>query len=329
MRTSFGRLKRADEEVSMAEKIPLIWSNDDITVGFGDSMLRQLELLDRFGIKGSFFVIPCPEKGTQRLTDDPKLVDLLKQAMADGHECAQHSTTHVCEENGTADLRMFDLMGDNAKVDYSRNRFQLERLWQVDALEAQIGWGLDVWKEAFGAPSPGFRPGCGSFCGNMYVALENLGFKWVSSRLISMTGWMWQAGRASYPLRLEGPARPYWHGKLLEIPILDDVAFRVPEGEVDRYVELGWRLWEECRQAGVAFHLVSHFHGLERNGGTGYAVHEKLLPRILATGQAEPMTAGEYQQRVRRGEFPLADPQRHYPRADAYPEWHAFSRRGG
>jgi peptidoglycan/xylan/chitin deacetylase (PgdA/CDA1 family) len=156
----------------MAERIPFIWSNDDITVGFRESMERQLELLDFYGIKGSFFVIPCPEKGTQRLTDDPKLIDLLEQAMADGHECAQHSTTHVCEENGTADLRMFDLMGDRAKVEYSMNRFQLERLWQVDALEAQIGRGRQVWAEAFGEPSPGFRPGCGAFWEHVHGAGE-------------------------------------------------------------------------------------------------------------------------------------------------------------
>jgi hypothetical protein len=162
----------------------------------------------------------------------------------------------------------------------------------------------------------------------MYMALENLGFEWVSSRLMSMTGWMWQAGRGNYPVRLEGPCRAYWQGGLLEIPILDDVAFRVPEGEEDRYVELGWRLWLECLAAGVPYHLVSHFHGLERNGGTGYTVHRKLLRRILDTGEAEPMTVGQYQVRVRAGEFPLAEAGRKYPSADDIPAWHAlFGRR--
>jgi len=221
---------------------------------------------------------------------------------------------------------LFDLMGDAAKVDYSYRRFVLERLWQVDALAAQIEWGRRVWTDAFGAPSDGFRPGCGAFCGNMYQALEQLGFRWVSSRLASATGWMWQAGQYDYPLRLEGPVLPFRQTNIIEFPILDDVAFRVPQDKVDDFVELGWRLWTMCVEQGYPFVLCSHWHGLERAGGTGYAVHEKLLPRILDSGDAIPLTLGEYYQGLVSGRFPTANPENVYPGPDQIPEWHALAR---
>lgn len=315
----------------MKNKIPFIWSNDDITTGQRASMERQLAFLERFGLKGTFFVVPCPLHEPE-LTEDAPLLELLKQAMAAGHDVQQHSTTHQCAENGTADLRMFQLMGDTAMREHSDNRFVYERLWQVDAIEAQIGWGRDVWTQAFGAPSEGFRAGCGSFCGNLYPALENLGFQWCSSRLVSLTGWMRQAGHDQYPLRLEGPLRPYRQGKLLEIPILDDVAFRVPRARVDDYVELGRRLWESCVERQIPAVLLSHPHGLEweneGENGTGYAVHEKLLPLILESGLAKPMTISEYHRRIEAGEYPLAAPTDLYPNPDQIPDWHIWSRRG-
>jgi peptidoglycan/xylan/chitin deacetylase (PgdA/CDA1 family) len=315
----------------MANKIPFLWTNDDITIGLSEPMQRQLDFLARWNLKGSFFVVPLPIRKDRNgrfrpapLTDDPALIALLKGAMRDGHDVQHHTVTHACEENGTADLRMFDLMGDAAKVQHSNERFVLERLWQVDALEAHIGWGRKVWTEAFGAPSEGYRPGCGAFCGNMYAACERLGFKWVSARLVSMTGWMWAARHLDYPIRLEGPGRPFRQGKLIEFPILDDVAFRIPRADVDRFVELGWQLWQKCVEKRFPFLLVSHYFALAHDEGTGYAIHEKLLPRILDTGLAEPMTISEYHRRILAGEFPMADAADLYREPGDVPDWHAL-----
>lgn len=313
----------------MNGKIPLIWSNDDITVGKRDNLQRQLDFLAEMGIKGTLFVVPCPRQknGVVELTSDPAVVELLKAARRDGHDMHQHSTTHACEENGTPDLRMFDLMGDGAKVHNSMKRFMLERLWQVDALEAQIGWGHRVWQEAFGQRSEGFRPGCGAFCGNMYKALENLGFSWCSARLVSMTAWMWAANHNDYPFQWDGPARPLRQGRLVEFPILDDMAFRIGRDRMDRFVELGWRHWQECVKRGAPYVLVSHYFGLEHDEGAGYEIHRRMLARILASGQAAPMTLSQYYRELQAGQWPWAEPAEVYPTGEVLPEWHALSRR--
>jgi peptidoglycan/xylan/chitin deacetylase (PgdA/CDA1 family) len=309
-------------------KIPFLWTNDDLAAGSYEHGVRMLDFLTQWDLKGTFFVIPAWQAHDFRpLTDDAKLIELLKTAVQSGHEMHQHSVTHHCVENGVADIRMWELMPDYVKIDHSQNRFVLERLWEVDALEAHIGWGKQIWLDAFGTASAGYRPGCGSFCGNMYLALENLGFEWASTRMVSMTGWMRQAGHHDYPVRLEGPVKPYYQGKLMEFPILDDVAFLVPPERVDEYVELGWQLWLQCVENNHPFDLVSHPQGLAYQGGTGYEVHQKLLTRIFETGQAEPMTLGEYYARVKSGEFLLAPADTLYPSREEFPAWHAFGRK--
>jgi len=52
-------------------------------------------------------------------------------------------------------------------------------------------------------------------------------------------------------------------------------------------LELGWQHWQESVKRRLACLLLSHYHGLESGQDTGYAIHEKLLSRILDTGLAE------------------------------------------
>lgn len=307
----------------MSGKIPLLWTNDDVTVGGQRYFNRLVPFIESLGLKGTFFIIPCPS-GKKRLTDDPALIDDIKAATANGHEAHQHSTTHVCVENGTADLRMYDLMDMQAKEYHSSHRFVLERLWQVDAIEAQIRWGQRAWTEAFGSASEGFRPGCGAFCGNLYKALKNLGFKWTSSRLVSLTGWQWVFGNDKYPPSWEGPVRPSLIDGVMEFPILDDVAFGVPLDQVDRFAELGWIHWQKCVEKRWPFILVCHNAPIESKGDSGYRIHEKLFKRILDTGLADPMTMGQYYRAVQAGAYPMADAKDQYPGPDDLPEWHVW-----
>ena len=311
----------------MDNAIPFIWTNDDIANGRRDMLARMLDFLAGFDIKGTFFVIPRRYPALRPLTDDPALVELLVQAMRNGHEAHQHSTTHHCEENGTADLRMYDLMGNAAKAYHAAHRLPLERIWELDAIQAQIDWGRQAWIDAFGAASSGFRPGCGAFCGNMYRALKNLGFKWVSSRLVSFSGWRWSAGDFDFPVSWEASGRPSEIEGILEIPLLDDVAFRIPPSRIEQSVELGWRHWLKCVEEGWPYVLVSHPQMLEHDEDVGYRIHEQLLGRILKTGQAIPMTMHQYYEQVIAGHFPVAGPGEGYAGPNDIPDWHVLAHR--
>ncbi len=42
-------------------------------------------------------------------------------------------------------------------------------------------------------------------------------------------------------------------------------------------------------QHGWPMVMVAHWHGLEHGEDSGYQVHERLVPRLLASGTAQPM----------------------------------------
>jgi len=75
----------------------------------------------------------------------------------------------------------------------------------------------------------------------------------------------------------------------------------------------------------MPYTLVSHYFALEHENGSGYAVHERLLRRILDTGLAEPMTLSHYCRRLQAGEFPWAGQPDLYPGPDDIPNWHILS----
>lgn len=175
---------------------------------------------------------------------------------------------------------------------------------------AQIEWGKRIWEKTFGQASVGYRPGCGSFSVGMFEALESLGFKWTSATdIVSFTGWMWISEMdRDYPFEMTKPVRGYKkYNDIVEIPGLDDVSFNVKQEDKERFIELGWRQWEECVEHNWPYVMISHWHGLERNGGVGYKIHEILLDKILSTGRAESISLEEYYEGLISGKYPFAE----------------------
>ena len=319
------------------QKVPLVWTIDDIGLelpmphGFGgaDQLDRMVEFLDEFGISGSFFVVPIRlDEGEKEgdadhftgLKDDGKLVASIKAAQSAGHCFGQHGTTHAHDENGFVDFRLVNtLFGHEYSERMSRRRVYYERYWQVDALVAQYEWGRASWRDAIGTEPEGFRPGGASLCSNMYLALERLGYKWTSSQVVSLAALIGKVDS----LELSTPAWPIRIGDLVEVPVTDDFTFGIAPEDVDKAVETGWRLWQMCSERGYPFVPLSHWFMLEVRDGIGYRILRDLIPKILDTGLAEPMTLAELNEKIRNGEYaatPSADPAYEKP-----PKWHVWS----
>lgn len=278
--------------------IPVVWSNDDLCHGKAEPMRRQLKFLNRFGVKGTFFVIPGTDKpyplqgeAGKTLDKDRELCEVLLQARDDGHEFHQHGTTHDPFEWGLADLETYNL-APAVRRRYTAERFQIEATHTFDSMVERMNYGRQVWMRVFGEPSPGFRSGWGSFSGNFYRALEHHGYVWDSSRISSLVPSEWNQGRFDLDPHTytEVGLHPFRQGNILVFPLPVDYGFHIPAEHVDRYVELGWLQFQDHVAAEAPFILVSHHHGLEANGGTGYQVHERLLTRILESGDARMTT---------------------------------------
>ncbi|MCX5660175.1 MAG: DUF2334 domain-containing protein [Planctomycetota bacterium] len=282
--------------------VPFVWTNDDIVFGQADKLRRQLDLIDRHGLPGVFFVIPKTDAGT--IDNDPQLLRVIDAARAKGHEFYQHGYVHTPFESGVPAIWMLDFAPD-VRRQYDTHRLEIEATHSLEALASMIEKGARIWRAAFHEDSPGYRPGWGAFCRNLYRALDMLGFEWVSSRIPTPTSWLWNQGLWNEPQRFDAnvPLAPtkIGGGGLIEFPLGGDYAFTVPNDpkKIDLMVGLGVREFELMHERNLPFMPVSHWHGLERNGDTGYAVHEKMLPKIVKSGKAEPMGMAELLKRTK------------------------------
>lgn len=283
----------------MKNKIPVVWTNDDIFPGKSDALQRQLNLLNKHGIPGVFFVIP--HHADRDLDQDKELLTLIEKSRKDGHEYYQHGYLHTAFECGIPELGMLK-HDPSATREFDENRGALEEKHTLEAQLEMISAGMRIWRRAFGEDSAGFRPGWGAFCNNFYKALHLLGFDWVSSRIPCFTSWDWNRGVWEAPINFRDavPTKPWIHPQgIREFPIAGDYSFRVPNDPVriQAMADLALKELDIYFERGDPMLILSHFHGLEYAGtteghpahpqGTGYAVHELLLPALLADERAE------------------------------------------
>ncbi len=283
--------------------IPFLWTNDDVTHGRAASMRRQLDFINRFRIPGSFFVIPSNQG--HAIHEDSELVACLHDAKAQGHELYQHGHVHTPYESGVPETWMLDVV-PGVRDEYDDRRLEIEKRHTVAALVEMIERGRVIWRKTFGGDSPGYRPGWGAFCANLFIALEALGFEWLSWRIPTKTAWQRNVGLWDAPLEFRPtvPAYPLRRGKLVDYPLGSDFAFRVPNepARIDSMVDLAMQELDYYHQRQWPMCIICHPQGLEYGGG--YAVHEKLLPTILESGKVEPMGMKQLHERYRNTALP-------------------------
>jgi len=284
------------------KKIPFVWSNDDISFGLTEKLKRQIDFIDGFGIKGSFFVIPrrvaegediIQKNGKMTIDKDIPLISAIEDAKKKGHRFYQHGYVHSAYECGIPDLEMIDFSAE-VKKQFSSRRFEIEQSITSEVIAEKIELGRKIWRRAFGEESPGFRSGWGAYCSNYYKALEILGFEWSSTRICLWTSWMWGAqGKFDSKEGFRDGITPYPHriGRLIEIPI----GAYMKEEDFNRffnlYINLAMEEFNLCWEKGYPFVVVSHWHRLEKDGiDTGYKIHQKFLTSIIETEKAEFMT---------------------------------------
>lgn len=276
--------------------IPFIWTNDDISYGRTPQLERQLAFLDRFDLRGVFFVVPRNRHDGRDIDEDADLMRAIERARGAGHEFYQHGHIHTAFESGVPETWMLDMDPATRRM-YDEKRLEIEQQHTLDALMEMLDAGRQIWRRAFGEESVGYRPGWGAFCGNLYRAMSNLGFEWCSARITCPTSWKWSNGKWDEPMEVREavPAAPTRIDGVTEYPMAGDYAFHLPDESkrLEAMADLAVREMEALHQRGWPMIVCSHWHGLEANGGTGYAVHEKLLPALLESGKVQPMTMAE------------------------------------
>lgn len=131
----------------MAAKLPIIWTNDDIYTGCAVHLKRQLDFIDRFGIPGVFFVIPCAYPGKRGIDTDKELLQLIEEARGNGHEFYQHGYIHQAFECGISPMNVYpyDL---EAKRLFDTDRDFLESLHTLEAQVEMLENSQRIWAPA-------------------------------------------------------------------------------------------------------------------------------------------------------------------------------------
>ncbi|MCZ7599909.1 MAG: hypothetical protein M5U09_22240 [Gammaproteobacteria bacterium] len=156
------------------------------------------------------------------MLEDPELVAALQAGLEAGHAVLPHGYTHELFECGLPDLMCVaeESMMKRIARTLSREEFQLrhQHTRTKDGLPLQPGRGV---VRAVGRRAPqGFRSGYHEFCREMYLALEDCGFKWSSSRTATPGAWRSEVTREADEVVTWVGLRPYWVGDIARDPAL-------------------------------------------------------------------------------------------------------------
>jgi peptidoglycan/xylan/chitin deacetylase (PgdA/CDA1 family) len=285
------------------KKIPFVWTNDDIGYGLSENLKKEIDFIENFGIKGTFFIVPA--RNMRRIDRDTSLIKVIKEAQKRGHEFHQHGYLHTAFECGIPEIDMLEF-SEPEKKRFSVQRFKIEEALTLENVVKKLEAGRKIWRKAFGVEPTGFRSPWGAFCKNLYRALYILGYQWCSARVHLWTSWKWCNGNFQFiePFREGITPHPHNVEGVMEIPIGGDYSFGIQETDIEKFIKLGFKEFNLCHKKNIPFVTVTHWHGLEKNNNSGYRVQEKLLKKILDTGKATPVTVSQLYKKYKSGSRP-------------------------
>jgi len=237
-----------------------------------EHLARLLDFLRETNVRGTFFVVPLAQ-GVP-LTKRRRYVELLKMAIAEGHEIGQHGLEHDRFEFGIPPKMILDLEHEKP----ARDRLAHERKAILDNLtiakiRARLAKGRRILEDALGIEIVTFRGPCLSICDNLFHALEAEGFAYDSSRYLQEAGWDILNGKKDVKPRAitrAGFEKFQYPGKLVTLPLTTEYTWYLQ----DIMFEPTWRLarhdLEACLRAAIPFvqlcHISPIFQGQGDNG---------------------------------------------------------------
>jgi len=310
----------ADQQASARPgRLRVCFCVDDVAAGDGRRIGRLFDFLEELGVPASLFVIPYSLETQATVLEDPELVKALQAGAEAGHAVLPHAFTHELFECGLPDLMCIGEEGMMKRIarTLSREEFQLRHQHTRTKMGALFSQAAALFEQLTGEPPRGFRSGYHEFCREMYLALEDCGFKWSSSRTAVPGAWRSNVGREADEVVTWVGLRPYWVGDILEIPHCADYGSHLPPSEVNDWVELARRHMQACREQGGPFVCTCSQAGLGCVGDpqawrdTGYRAYQQVIALAREEFDAEFLSLPAY------AEDALAQPDK-WLRRDEY-----------
>ncbi len=245
-----------------------------------DHLERLLGFCSEQKLKATFFVVPLAQG--KKLKDRPGYVRLLKQAISQGHEIAQHGLEHDRFESGIPPQMILDLPHEGpARERLARDREEIERSHTVKNLRKMLKDGRRILEQALKYPLKGFRAPSGAICKNLYHALEREGYLYDSSKIFQEAGWDIINGKkdiSPLPITRSIFDSHQTGGNLRVIPMASEYTWYLKKETYDMTLSLAKHDFNACLESGIPFVALSHVSPIQEGEETcGFELYRRLV----------------------------------------------------
>jgi peptidoglycan/xylan/chitin deacetylase (PgdA/CDA1 family) len=230
------------------------------------------------------------------MTARPGYIRLLRRAIADGHEVAQHGLSHDRFEVGIPPAMILELPHEaENRRRLIEERDAIMKDLQVEPIRQRLAQGRLILREALAADILGFRAPALQWCDALPQALRAEGYRYDSSRYLQATGWNLIRGELdtlAQPITREHFLAVQPAGGPVELPLTTDYTWYLTR---ERYAPT-WRLARHdiraCHDAGIPLVTLSHVAPmLEGDPECGLRLLRALIAetRALTAATGEPL----------------------------------------
>ena len=244
-----------------------------------DHLERLLDFCNEQGLKGTFFVVPLGQG--KKLGEQSGYVELLKQAISQGHEIAQHGLEHDRFECGIPPEMILSLPHEGpARERLRKHREEIEKSLQIEPLRKKLSLGRSVLEEGVGQKVNGFRAPCLSTCENLFHALCSERYLYDSSKYLQETGWDLLNGKNSDPRPITRQMfdSMQYPGALRIFPLTTEYTWYLGKKNFQVTLDLAKYDVRACIRAGIPFVPICHVSPIQKSEeDCGFELYRHLL----------------------------------------------------
>jgi peptidoglycan/xylan/chitin deacetylase (PgdA/CDA1 family) len=241
------------------------------------NLLRFFQEID---VRATFFTVPLAQ-GIP-LGQRHGYVDVLKQAVLEGHEIAQHGLEHDRFEFGIPPQMIMGMAHEGpARERLARERDAIEAALGVPAIRERLVKGRCLLEDALEMGIVGFRAPCLAICDNLFKALDAEGYFYDSSRHLQEAGWDILNEKKTVqprPITREIYDSLQYPGWLRSFPLTTEYTWYLPWKNFEITLDLAKHDFMACVEAGIPFVPISHVSPIqEGEDGSGFEFYRRLV----------------------------------------------------
>jgi peptidoglycan/xylan/chitin deacetylase (PgdA/CDA1 family) len=257
---------------------------DDINLeGYSspEHLKNLVDFWDGQGLKGTLFVVP--RSNNKELGQIKEYVEVLKYAVKNGHEVAQHGLDHTRCQTGIPPKMVLDLPHEGPAREYlAKNRSAIEASLSIENIRKDLALGKRILESALGEVVHGFRAPCLSTCPNLFKAISDEGYVYDSSHVFQEAAWelINNPGKKVKPLAITRDRFNKFQisGNTRTLPISAEYTWYLKKKDYDTFLDLAKHDLDGCLAAEIPFVPVCHVSPVqEGDADLGFELYRKLV----------------------------------------------------